>query len=99
MQHLPSISPMVKSLPSAMTRLEKPPPKPLELQTSGGPSAFQESSKPFSAETPSRLGPRQLGQLLESLFVSPSEAEAKWTAPIAQDSKTSAHASREVVMV
>src|SRR6186713_1369876 len=98
-QHLPSISPIVKILPSAITRLEKPPPKPLALQASGGPSPFHESSRPFSLDTPSRLGPRQLGQLVASFFVSPSDAKAVEASAQRKTVVTSEQLMRGIVMV
>src|SRR4029434_10369773 len=57
----PSRSPMVKMRPPATDRLEKPPPRPVVSQASGGPGAFHSESRPVSDETASRLGPRHPG--------------------------------------
>src|SRR5262245_11023315 len=47
--------------PPEMATLEKPPPRPLVFQASGGPDWGQLASSPVSLATSSRLGPRHWG--------------------------------------
>src|ERR1700680_4696029 len=45
-----------------IAREEYPSPRPLVFQSTRGPPAGQEASRPVSLETPSRFGPRHWGQ-------------------------------------
>ena len=49
--------------PPTTATLEKPAPRPVAVQSFGGPPAGHDVSRPVSVETPSRFGPRHCGQL------------------------------------
>src|SRR6185437_16256998 len=54
--------PMPKILPAATDGVPKPTPSPSAVHNLGGPAFGQTCSNPFSADLPSRLGPRHWGQ-------------------------------------
>ena len=60
---LPSRSPIVKRRSPPIDRLEYPVPRPDTFQAKAGPSASHCFSRLVSADLPSRLGPRNCGQL------------------------------------
>src|SRR5207248_3126126 len=61
---LPSRLPMPNTLPPATDGVPYPVPRPLAVQTSGGPPVGQSWSSPVSVQTSSLFGPRHRGQSL-----------------------------------